>query len=149
VLPCLLQKASREVLYAWSLCVSVHVDKVLQSLQSRYDYLPREGMQAQSQSSGQLPSSCSPACNNACKAVLAAIFVLKNSEEDIVGINMSDECYKPLGRLFVGTVSAHIKRQKISLEGGRVLLRDLEEYIHVKKPLGTIGSFLNTCGYDR
>jgi hypothetical protein len=87
-----------------------------------------EGLPSNGLVSAAQLASCSPACNQACKAVLSAVFLVRNIENDLVGINLTNELYKPLGRLVVGNICTHIKRQKISREGGRMLMRDLEEY---------------------
>ena len=43
--------------------------------------------------------------------------------------------WKPLGQAIMGTLIAHIRQQKVTPEGGEVLLKDVNAYCEVSRVL--------------
>ena len=57
--------------------------------------------------------------------------ITKIDKELIQSFDMINLFWKPLGQQFIGILISHIRKYKISIEGGKLLLRDLEEYQNV------------------
>ena len=47
-------------------------------------------------------------------------------------LNLAEDLWRPLGSMLIGNLLGHIRRTKISMDGGRVLMRDLDEYYNVR-----------------
>jgi hypothetical protein len=77
-----LEVVARESMHAWITCVNVHIGKMLGNIQSKYDYSPKESPKGE--------VSASPACDNACKALLtiANTVRLYQSALSVTGMNI-------------------------------------------------------------
>ena len=116
-----LDKVMKESVFAWSMCAGIHLEKTLTTLQSKYDFAPQ----------GMMPSK-SRVYTDACASIRKELIGLENSvssyKDYIHGFNMIELLWKPLGQMFVGTLISHIKKYKVSMDGAKILLNDLEEY---------------------
>jgi len=131
-----LEVSTRESLHAWTLSVAVHYEKVLQSVQSKYDYNPPVDPMAGiaiSGLTGVKPKGTNP--SNACSTLKNEMATVSDTinqyKDDLVGLNLIDAFWRPLGRQFIGGLIVHLKKQKISIDGSKVLLKDIEEYCHM------------------
>ncbi len=116
-----LDKVMKESIFAWSMCVGIHLEKTLTTLQSKYDFAPQ----------GMMPGK-SRVYTDACASIRKELIGLENSissyKDFLHGFNMVELLWKPLGQMFVGTLISHIKKYKVSMDGAKILLNDLEEY---------------------
>ena len=132
-----LEVSTRESLHAWTLAVALHYEKVLQSVQSKYDYNPpvdpMAGIAITALTGTGKTKSTNP--SNACTTLKNEMGTISDAiiqyKDDLVGLNLIDAFWRPLGRQFIGGLIVHLKKQKISIEGSKVLLRDIEEYCHM------------------
>ncbi len=127
------ESAAKESLHAWTLCVAVHLEKVLLNLQSKYDYSPkadplafRMGGVAQ-----KVVTDPTVACDSVCKAILTVANAVRTNQVNLLGLDLTKLFWKPLGQQVVGALICHLRKQKISPEGTKVLARDLEEYTNI------------------
>lgn len=133
-----LELSTRESLHAWTLSVAVHYEKVLQSVQSKYDYNPPVDPMAGIAISGLTGVQVKPKVinpSNACATLKNEMATISDTinqfKDDLVGLNLIDAFWRPLGRQFIGGLIMHLKKQKISIDGSKVLLRDIDEYCHM------------------
>lgn len=155
-----LESSAKCALHAWTLCIAQHVEKTLYCLQSKYDFSPKleqlqqtigtnavgnelnktfnklaDDIATNLASAGlaQKPQAISStaACSAVCKAMLIVSNNVRSHQGDLVGLNLLDSFWRPLGQQFVGSLISHLRKTKVSIEGGRVLLKDLEEYMNV------------------
>lgn len=153
----------KESLHAWNLCVALHIEKLFQLIQSKFDYAPKfetiQQLLAKSNNAminnfqkvinfkqfslKETTANINPtsACNNIAKALIGTCQYVRNYEKELQGIQLDDVFWKPLGQQFVGSIISNIRRFKITIEGARILLRDLEEYHSVSLILFCIFSF--------
>lgn len=122
-----LDKVMKESIFAWSMCVGIHLEKTLTTLQSKYDFAP-QGMTV----GGRQMSNKARVYTDTCAAIRKELITLENGvsmfKEFLQGFNMVELLWKPLGQMFVGTLISHIKKYKVSIDGAKILLNDLEEY---------------------
>ena len=52
-------------------------------------------------------------------------------QADLVGLDLLDTFWKPIGQQFIGTLISHLKKQKITTEGAKILAKDIDEYYNV------------------
>ena len=158
-----LDAATAQTLTSWTSAVIMHLARVLHRTQSKYDYAPKAmdarmstgfgllessqkevtmthvvgGQQVTITSSTQKSASvsASPACELVCKALLVVSNTVRACQASLVGLNLEELLWKPLGEQLVGLVISHIRRQKITQEGSFVLMKDLEAYAKVSATL--------------
>lgn len=139
----LLDALARESLYSWAICIGVFCEKTLLNLQSKYDYSPKfdpiGNFNFGKNSSG---NEGTPACSTLCKSVSKLLNAMKVKQSNLVGIDVKNHFWRPLGQLIIGILISHLKKQKISSEGVTVLLKDLEQYSNVR-------CVKSSCSYDR
>lgn len=82
------------------------------------------------------------ACDTICKALLEVSNAIRDHIDDISGINLHENFWMPLGRQIIGSIISHMRRQKISIDGAKVIMKDLNEYYNVSLA-GYILSFRN------
>lgn len=115
-------------MYAWSFCVALHIDKTLQTVQSKHDFYPQyEGITVGRVNKNKIIDPTG-ACISVCKSLSLVISSVQHHEKEILRLNITKDFWKPLGRQVVGVLISHIRRAKISGYGGRRLLRDLDDY---------------------
>lgn len=110
--------------------MAVHIEKLLQTLQSKHDFMPKDSLSLAVAGGKKGPES-SNACNSVCKALLHIMSAVRSCQGELTGLNLVEDFWKPLGRMLVGTLISHVKRYKISIEGAKILTRDIEEYYNV------------------
>jgi hypothetical protein len=144
-----INRVMTESLHAWTLCISVHVEKLFHLIQSKFDYSPKfEAIQNLIAKSGsnmmtnitnlvgknfnlkETTANIQPtsACNTICKAMIVICNAVRQEETELHGFDLKELFWKPLGQQFVGAIISNIRRWKITMDGGKVLLRDLDEY---------------------
>lgn len=127
----------RVSIFAWSLCIFVHIEKLLFTLQSKYDYAPSAvSLSAAEERHGQryiARSGCTTACNAVCKELLVVANTVHAYEKSIHGLDLMSLFWRPVGQQFVGVIVSHIRRQRVTEEGAPVLLSDLNEYLNVRQ----------------
>lgn len=132
-----LESVARESISAWTLCVVVHVDKLLSTLQSKYNYNPKTNDLMSLASAAVIgertvsAASSTTACETVCKELFAVAQSVHHHQHEFLGLNLSETFWKPLGQQIVGNLISHFRRQKISEEGGIVLLKDINSYCEV------------------
>lgn len=119
--------------HAWSLCIIVHVEKILFTLQSKYDYCPTSLSLTQQQYSNSKSGGCTVACDAVCKELLTVANTVHLFEKSIHGLDLMKLFWRPFGQQFIGTIISHIRRQKVSEEGASVLVSDLTEFLNVRE----------------
>jgi hypothetical protein len=53
-----------------------------------------------------------------------------------LGLNMKDNFWRPLGQQLMGIIITHIRKQRITQDGAKVLLRDLDEFLNLTAAMG-------------
>lgn len=151
----LIRRTANEMLFAWTLCVAAHFDKLLLTLQGKYDYNPildglgaaavavaavatnnnmnalLAGPMGKSRFNFNNVTGPTAACDAVCKAFIQVTHAMRRYEQDFVDFDLNSLFWRPMGQQFVGLLIAHIRRQTISVDGARQLRRDLEEYRHI------------------
>lgn len=118
--------AVRQIFYAWTLCCTNHLERLLSSLQSRYDYAPKfESATA----NGKLEPTV--ACDTVCKALQEIVNTVKTYENKFIGLDVVKIFWRPLGQQFTGLILSHFRKQKISMDGAKYVIRDVKEYTKV------------------
>ncbi len=131
------EAAAKESLHAWTLCIAVHIEKILSNLQSKYDYAPKSDPMMNglafrvSGMKQQVIADPSMACDNVCKAILTVANAVRFNMINLLGLDVSKLFYKPLGQQIVGALITHLRKLKITAEGTKQLMRDIEEYTNV------------------
>ena len=120
---------SEQTLTAWVVCVVNHAERLLTSMQSKGDY-GTTFLQSSSSTAGS-HATVSAACKAACSALRRVAQVARSHEAQLHSLNTNQAFWLPLGRLLMGTLIAHIRKNRISEEGGERLLCDLDEYLAV------------------
>ncbi|KAJ1441108.1 exocyst complex component Sec10-domain-containing protein [Ochromonadaceae sp. CCMP2298] len=111
--------SSREVLYCWTLCIVSHIENLLTSLQSRYDYTPKTD-------ASHTPST---ACEAACKDIAAVVSTVRAFAGKLEGLDLVRLFWRPMGQQLVGLLISHVRKQKVNIEGASVLRRDILHYL--------------------
>lgn len=122
---------ARECLHAWTLGVAFHIEKLLSSLQSKYDYAPKFDPINNMLNGNKGSTNSTAACDAVCKAIIHVTNTIRNYETQLVGIDMQLMFWKPFGSQCMGNLISHLRKQKITTDGSMMLLRDLQEYKHV------------------
>lgn len=132
-----LENYVRVSMYAWSLCIIVHIEKILFTLQSKYDFAPASATLTGRNTSTKrfASSSCTVACDAVCKELLTVANTVHTYENAIQGLDLVKLFWRPFGQQFLGVVISHIRRQKVSEDGAEVLINDINEYIQVSPSL--------------
>jgi len=114
----------REAMCAWIICIVNYVERTLQTVQSKFDYAPKF------ESVGKLKQSaaCSSACDTVCKGLHEAFYTIDRLKDQMLGLDVMKLLWRPMGVQLVGLIISHIRRQKVTMEGAKVLLKDLKEY---------------------
>jgi hypothetical protein len=123
-----LESAAKESMHAWTMCVILHMERTLAAMQDSDDFHP-QGMRGQSE-----PSA---ACDVVCQSFMKVISTVQGYKSDLIGIDLVETLWKPLGQQFVGTLLSHLRRQKISQEGAATLMADLDEYQSIVQSMET------------
>ena len=128
-----LENYVRVSMYAWSLCIIVHIEKILYTLQSKYDYSPSSAtLAARSTPTKRFASSsCTIACDAVCKELLTVANTVHAHEKAKQGLDLVKLFWRPFGQQFLGVIISHIRRQKVTEEGAEILIHDIHEYINV------------------
>jgi hypothetical protein len=147
----MLVSASRECLYSWTLSMAYHIEKLLTSIQSKYDYAvkvdPIQQMIQQAQGGNRNSVSnkgnnfmiqCTAACEAVCKAINVIISKLREFEDDLKTIDIDLMFWRPFGQTIIGNLISHLRKQKITTDGAKVLLRDIQEYKRVRANISVI-----------
>ncbi len=71
------------------------------------------------------------ACDSVCKAIMTVANAVRSMQVNLIGLDLAKLFWKPMGQQVVGALISHLRKQKVSVEGTKVLMRDLEEYTHV------------------
>lgn len=111
------------------------MEKVLSSLQSKYDYAPKFESAANSSGARLEPTT---ACDSACKVLQATISAVRTYESRLLGLDLVKVFWRPLGQQVLGVVISHLRRQKITPEGCKFVHRDIKEYSRVRSCRGTV-----------
>ena len=56
---------------------------------------------------------------------------LNQYKSKLIGLDMMKLFWKPIGIQVIGLIISHIRRQKITYEGAKVLIKDIKEYSKV------------------
>lgn len=134
---------ANQSLHAWILGIMTHLEKTLTTVQSRFDYLPKyDPLTGNLIFVGNIGSKAyldpSPACDAVCRDILQVTNTVRKFEQDLVGIDMNKSFWKPFGQQLVALLISHFRRQKISLDGYKLLARDLEEYRNVTVMMNSV-----------
>ena len=116
---------ARQMVYAWTLCAVAQVERILASLQSRYDYAPKF------ESSGAARLEPTAACDAVCKALQTVASFMRTFEPKILGMDLVKVFWRPLGQQVIGALISHLRKLRISPEGSKFLVRDIKEYSKV------------------
>ena len=158
------QSTSKEALSAWTYCVSSHLDKLLATLQSKFDFCP----QADSTSSGygyghsngggsykytpeivdgrvKKHIDCTDACNHVVKALLMIASSIRHYKQDFSKLDLTNNFWLPLGQQLIGIYICHLRRLKVSPQGCKRLLQDLDEYFQVSNLLALYMPMVYVC----
>lgn len=131
----------REATSAWIICIVSYVEKTLHTVQSKFDYAPKFDNSSSSSSSSASSSNtssrrqstvaCSSACETVCKGLHEAFHAIDRLKDRMLGLDVMKLLWRPMGVQLVGLIISHIRRQKVTMEGAKVLIRDLKEYSKV------------------
>ena len=119
--------SSKESLHAWTLGVIYCIEKILSSLTIRTHYGNTK------ERSGE--AKITPGCIEVCKTLDKVITEMLAQQRDMPNLNTTLLFWKPLGQAIMGTLIAHIRQQKVTPEGGEVLLKDVNAYCEVSRVL--------------
>eukprot|EP01031_Cornospumella_fuschlensis_P033224 gene33224-40198_t len=122
-----------EVLGGYLLCVKGYMERLLTSLQSKYDYAPRgDGGGRESVNLGGAGAGCTAACDALCKVIITLCQAIRNIDAELKGGGIPPATlYQPLTSLIVGTLLSHLRRLKVTPLGWGRCKRDIVEYKHV------------------
>jgi hypothetical protein len=125
----------REATTAWIICIVSYVEKTLHTVQSKFDYAPKFENSTSGVASGtsyrQSTVACSSACETVCKGLHEAFHAIDRLKDRMLGLDVMKLLWRPMGVQLVGLIISHIRRQKVTMEGAKVLIRDLKEYSKV------------------
>lgn len=125
----------REATTAWIICIVSYVEKTLHTVQSKFDYAPKFENSSSGAASGtsyrQSTVACSSACETVCKGLHEAFHAIDRLKDRMLGLDVMKLLWRPMGVQLVGLIISHIRRQKVTMEGAKVLIRDLKEYSKV------------------
>lgn len=122
----------REATTAWIICIVSYVEKTLHTVQSKFDYAPKfENSSSGAASNRQSTVACSSACETVCKGLHEAFHAIDRRKDRMLGLDVMKLLWRPMGVQLVGLIISHIRRQKVTMEGAKVLIRDLKEYSKV------------------
>ena len=131
-----LENSVRVSIFAWSMCIIVHIEKMLFTLQSKYDFAPSATSHGSSaNNASKHAASCTVACDAVCKELLMVANTVHACEKAIKGLDLMRLFWRPFGQQFIGLLVSHIRRQRVTEEGADMLLNDLNEYINVRIPI--------------
>lgn len=124
-----LEHAAKESMHAWTMCVILHMERTLTNMQAPTDYNPPKG-------EGRFSiGEATPACDIVCQSFMKVISTVQGYKNDLVGIDLVETFWKPLGQQFVGTLLMHLRKLKISQDGADTLKADLEEYLNIAQSI--------------
>jgi Exocyst complex component Sec10 len=124
------EKTARESLHAWTLCIGLFVERTLSSMQQKTDYLKPDPIPGVPVPKNPVIKA-SEASGAVCRALLQVANSIRKHEQDLAGVNLLENFWKPLGRQIVGSFISHIRRQRINRDGAKVLAKDVDEYYNV------------------
>ena len=118
----------QESLVAWISCIVSSIEKLLNTLHTKYHYNPREYNRPAPKNTPP-----TPACAQVCKVLSLVITHMHAKSVGMPGLNAVNLFWKPLGVQVVGLIISHIRRQKVTDEGGggEVLVNDMKYYCEV------------------
>jgi hypothetical protein len=120
-----LQAAVGECLHAWVLAASGHVAKAMRANQSSYEYAPSQASQASQ-------ADCSATCALVCRAIAQVTSAVRQMEPQVAGgVDVEQAVWRPFGSQCVAGLISHLSKLKVTAQGAKMLLRDVQEYKHV------------------
>lgn len=123
-----LENSVRESIYAWLLNIVNFVEKTLATVQSKFDYAPKfETISI----NNKAIIVCSQACESVCKGLYEIVNGINQYKSKLIGLDMVKLFWRPLGIQIIGLIISHIRRQKVTTEGAKVLVKDIKEYSKV------------------
>lgn len=126
-----LESSAKESMHSWTMCVILHMERTLTNTQTQSDYNPpRNG-----DSSMNGTRDPSAACDSICQSFMKVISTVQGYKADLIGIDLTETFWRPLGQQFIGTLLTHLRKQKISQEGAETLLVDLDEYLNIAQSM--------------
>jgi len=126
-----LEHAARESMHSWTMCVIMHMERTLTSMHSPTDYNPPKNENRYG------TGEPTPACDYVCQSFMKVISTVQGYKNDLVGIDLTETFWRPLGQQFIGTLLVHLRKQKISQDGASTLLADIEEYTNIAQSMET------------
>lgn len=148
---------------SWAKMSILHLAKVLDRVQSKYDYAPKPLSSRMSTAFGllepekvvtlkttlggqeivvtttnvdkQTAASTSTACDTVCKSLIVVINCIRSNLPSLGGINLDDYFWLPFGKQFIGLLISHLRNKKVTPEGAFVLMKDLEAYVEIAMSL--------------
>ena len=112
----------KECLFAWTLGVVACMEKLLSNMNKQYYSI----------TSKSDTNTTTSTCVQVCKAISLVITKMLEHQKDMPGLNTIQLFWKPLGQEIMGTLISFLRKQKITPEGGEVLLRDVNAYCEVR-----------------
>jgi hypothetical protein len=125
-----IEDSARDAMHAWCISIVSHVERLLISLQSKYDYSPKNELGINMGRSG-LQTGASIACTNACKALAAIHAAVGEQVGALDRLNLRELFWRPLGQQVVGLLISHVRKTVVDREGAPQLIRDIDEYCNV------------------
>lgn len=125
-----LEHAAKESMHSWTMCVILHMERTLAATQAPSDYNPGRNDE-RSAGGGAAYTEPSAACDSVCQSFMKVVSTVQGYKADLVGIDLVETFWRPLGQQFVGTLLSFLRKQKISPEGAPQLMADLDEYYSI------------------
>jgi len=127
-----LEHAAKESMHSWTMCVILHMERTLTAMQSSTDFNPSRGEGRHNAIGEQTPAS-----EIVCQSFMKVVSTVQAYNSDLVGIDLVETFWRPLGQQFVGTLLVHLRKQKISQDGAASLMADLDEYLTIAQCMQT------------
>lgn len=130
----ILEKVSKEALHAWILCIGLYVDRMLSNLQLKGDFgVKNTGSESSINTfkSSAVSVGSTLACDSVCKSLLLVANKIRSYSTELAAINPMENIWKPIGRQIVGSLISHLRKQRITMDGAKYVMKDLEEYCNV------------------
>ena len=147
---CKIEHAAIANLKNWTRQISLHTSTLLSSLQSKYDYAPKNTIRHSV--SGRLGSIFSAnstktqetriekssisrtiACGQVYESLSSVCLYVDKIQRKLLpqDFDLMENFWKPLGEEWIGNLVTHIRKQKVNEIGVHILLRDLEDYLRI------------------
>ena len=125
-----LEHSAKESMHSWTMCVILHMERTLAATQAPSDFNPGRN-DDRPPGGGGAYTEPSAACDSVCQSFMKVISTVQGYKSDLVGIDLVETFWRPLGQQFVGTLLSFLRKQKISPEGAPQLMADLDEYYSI------------------